>query len=106
MKPQPVVVHTVCSLCDEPWEAHGDKPTTADCIRLLKERAQRAEASRWSQPYWVEPYVYPRQWWQEPYSYTLCDTSGTTTTTTTTGYAVTVNYCTPDDGEPPAAVAA
>lgn len=37
-KPAPVVVTTVCSLCDEPWEAHGDDPTTADCIRLLKAR--------------------------------------------------------------------
>jgi hypothetical protein len=36
--PEPVIVKTICSLCDEPWELHGDKPTTLDCIRLLKAR--------------------------------------------------------------------
>lgn len=36
--PQPVVVATVCSLCDEPWEDHGPEPTVLDCIRLLKAR--------------------------------------------------------------------
>lgn len=34
--PQPVVVRTVCSECGLDWDGHGDKPTFADCIRLLK----------------------------------------------------------------------
>jgi hypothetical protein len=38
LKPEPVIVKTICSLCDEPWELHGDNPTTLDCIRLLKAR--------------------------------------------------------------------
>lgn len=35
-RPQPVVVTVLCSLCDLSWDAHGEKPTTEDCIRLLK----------------------------------------------------------------------
>lgn len=37
-KPKPVVVSTVCSECGLPWEDHGDTPTLADCVRLLKAR--------------------------------------------------------------------
>jgi hypothetical protein len=48
--PQPVVVTTICSECGLAWESHGDKPTTSDCIRLLKiELAKRP----------VQPYIYP-----------------------------------------------
>lgn len=82
-KPEPVVVTTICSLCDEPWEAHGDAPTTLDCIRLLKAKAaQRTtiiQRDRWiPQPY---PYpVYPNvPRWDYPYSGTIC-ASGTSTT--------------------------
>jgi hypothetical protein len=35
MKPYPVVVTTICSLCGLPWDDHGDKPTAEDCVRLL-----------------------------------------------------------------------
>lgn len=41
VKPEPVVIDTRCSLCNEKWESHGDSPTTLDCIRLL-----RAELAR------------------------------------------------------------
>lgn len=41
MKPQPVVVTTICSECGLAWEAHGDKPSTSDCIRLLKAELAR-----------------------------------------------------------------
>ena len=44
IKPEPVIRSTVCSLCDEPWESHGDDPTVLDCIRLLK-------AKRYTPPY-------------------------------------------------------
>lgn len=47
-RPQPVVTSTICSLCDEPWESHGDDPTVLDCLRLLK--AKR---------YTPSPYVNP-----------------------------------------------
>jgi hypothetical protein len=36
VKPEPVVVTTICSMCSLPWEQHGADPTTEDCIRLLK----------------------------------------------------------------------
>lgn len=36
-EPQPVVVKILCSLCDLDWPSHGEKPTTEDCIRLLKQ---------------------------------------------------------------------
>jgi len=49
--PKPVVVTTICSECGLAWDAHGEKPTTSDCIRLLKaELAKRPT---------VQPYVYP-----------------------------------------------
>lgn len=54
MKPQPVVVTTICSMCDQPWEAHGDKPTTEDCIRLLKQQLAMRPVVKW-----VQPYQYP-----------------------------------------------
>lgn len=59
IKPQPVVVKILCSLCDLDWPAHGDKPTTEDCIRLLKQ-----ELSRRPRPY--------QQFFQhQPYPYTI-----------------------------------
>lgn len=51
-KPQPVIVNTICSLCGEPWEQHGDKPTTLDCIRLLKAKVPVA-------PIVIQPYPLP-----------------------------------------------
>ena len=56
-KPEPVVVSTVCSLCDQPWEAHGATPTTLDCIRLLKALPRVS----YSQPY-IYPVLTPWQW--------------------------------------------
>lgn len=38
--PTPKVVRVVCELCDEEWGAHGESPTTLDCIRLLKLKRQ------------------------------------------------------------------
>ena len=47
-KPEPKTVSVVCSVCDQPWDKHGAKPTLEDCVRLLK--AELAKRS-----------VYPRQ---------------------------------------------
>lgn len=59
-KPMPVVVTTICSLCDEGWELHGDNPTTADCIRLLKAKIA-------SLPVTAPVYIYRDNWpWGRP----------------------------------------
>ena len=59
-KPQPIVVTTVCSLCGERWEAHGDDPTTLDCIRLLKaELARRPRNVTINYPTYP---AYPQVW--------------------------------------------
>lgn len=64
-KPSPVVVTTICSLCDEPWEAHGDKPTAEDCVRLLKAKLAAASV----RPIVIErPYPYPVSPWR-PHPY-------------------------------------
>lgn len=39
IKPEPVPLSLVCSLCAEPWDLHGDEPTVLDCIRILKAKA-------------------------------------------------------------------
>lgn len=66
--PKPVVVTTICSECGLAWEAHDDKPTTSDCIRLLKiELAKRPSGitiQPYVYPYVVQPYVYPWYQWQ------------------------------------------
>lgn len=85
-KPQPIVVRTLCSLCDEEWEAHGDDPTTLDCIRLLK-------AAK------VKPYPYvPNPWWWQ--------TSSGTISVAGNGTSNTVTYLTPRDDDGPEAVGA
>lgn len=53
VKPEPKVIRVVCSLCDLEWNAHGEDPTTENCIRLLKaELAHR--------PYTNYQYIYQR----------------------------------------------
>lgn len=77
MKPHPIAVTTVCSECGLGWELHGEKPTTADCIRLLKiELAKRPTTTM--QPYIIpQPYpVYPQ--YPYYYRYTVGGQSGTT----------------------------
>lgn len=61
--PSPVAVTTICSVCGLGWELHGTKPTTEDCIRLLK-----AELA--ARPVFVpQPYIirepYRRPWYGE-----------------------------------------
>lgn len=34
--PKPKPLKIVCTECGMDWAAHGDKPTLADCVRLLK----------------------------------------------------------------------
>jgi hypothetical protein len=57
-KPEPVIITIVCSLCGQPWEAHGDqdngewkKPTAEDCIRLLKAELAKRPAYTITYPY-------------------------------------------------------
>lgn len=55
-KPEPVVIQTICSMCQLDWAAHGEDPTTEDCIRLLKvELAMAKRRVVINQP----PVVYP-----------------------------------------------
>jgi len=102
MKPQPVVVTTICSECGLAWEAHGDKPTTSDCIRLLKtELAKRPAPITITYPcVWTYPY-YP-QWYTQyqgvysggNYSGTAINcTSNTVATTTIATPAVSSTTC-------------
>lgn len=120
LTPQPVIVTTICSLCDEPWEAHGDAPTTQDCIRLLKAKLAlpRPNVIGWpTVPVysgyrcsicggWVSPnssHMCNNGWWS---TYTV-NCSGAATVAgnfaSTTG---TVTLRRPDDGGDPTPVAA
>ena len=71
-KPSPVVVTTICSLCDEPWEDHGDKPTAEDCVRLLKAKlaATPAPVTILTQPP-IYPKPYPYWYYHQP-TWTSC----------------------------------
>ncbi len=91
--PKPVVVTTICSECGLAWEAHGDKPTTSDCIRLLKaELAKRPTPITITYPY-VQP-VYPSYPW---YQYTWTNGVQSTGNITPINCAATntANYQTP-----------
>jgi hypothetical protein len=96
-KPEPVIVKTVCSLCDEPWEAHGDNPTTLDCIRLLKMRPRTVVQCQGINPWPVTiadipPYV--------PYfgaqTVTIDNLDGLTAINTTSAVVPKVEYRTPE----------
>lgn len=52
-KPKPIPVEMICDLCGGSWKAHGENPTTDDCIRLLKARAFpiSPEAAEWTKAY-------------------------------------------------------
>lgn len=95
--PKPVVVKTICSMCDLDWEDHGDNPTTEDCIRLLKAEVAKKSSG-------CTHYHYP-WYWQYQQIYPSVITSGTTwqsnyntnnlSNTLDDGHAYTVNYATP-----------
>lgn len=65
-KPVPVVVTTICSLCDLPWEDHGEDPTTSDCIRLLKAKVVAQSQT----PFIIYKDRWPVQWPNTYYSNT------------------------------------
>lgn len=83
IKPQPVVVKVLCSLCDLDWTLHGDKPTTEDCIRLLKQELSRRP----------HPYVY-----RQPYPYQVTYGAGHDFNIATNGISTNaaVEYRTPE----------
>ena len=41
IKPEPVPTKIVCSVCGLDWGDHGEKPTLATCIELLKDELRR-----------------------------------------------------------------
>lgn len=87
IKPEPKVVTTVCSLCDESWESHGDRPTTADCIRLLKARAERAERQiprtiNVPYPVYPRPIRWDQPWINTTYTVTCSDTTAASASST------------------------
>jgi hypothetical protein len=119
MKPYPVVVTTICSLCGLPWDDHGDKPTAEDCVRLLLVELAKTPNTAPLAPYVLPvPYpVYPRPY--SPYGWPTITCQTASGVTTARGYTVnaaainasssytgTVTYRTPDEGEPPEPVAA
>jgi hypothetical protein len=64
VKPNPVVITTICSDCGLDWDDHGENPTSAVCIRLLKEALARKPTTvttiyPWVQPWPQVPYVQP-----------------------------------------------
>ena len=66
-KPSPVPVQTVCAVCGLDWKAHGDDPTTDDCIRLLKAEVAKGPVTV---PYYPYPYVIretPAPYIESPY---------------------------------------
>jgi len=86
MKPKPVVVKTICSECDLPWEDHGENPTTSDCIRLLKSAATQRPSCGCYDIHPYRYYIYPYQWW--PQLQTTWTTGGTRYLSTTSRYTV------------------
>ena len=103
-KPAPVAVETICSVCGLDWDAHGDAPTTDDCIRLLKEAlAEEIKRKPVTVPIQVPVPVYPRPWvrpyyWEQwygehPYKGNQIYCKSGTTETSYGGRAV--NECTP-----------
>jgi hypothetical protein len=59
LKPEPVAISTICSVCGLSWLEHGKDPTTDDCIRLLK-------AALAIRPITIPTYpVYPHQHYRE-----------------------------------------
>jgi hypothetical protein len=111
-KPEPVAKLTVCSLCGLDWSLHGEKPTMADCIRLLKAELERRPHSQvifqnlppapalplpgtWSPP----PPLLPSTW---------CGVGGSTgaTSTTTLNCSLSIVPDDPDDGCAPIGIPA
>ena len=95
--PKPVVVTTICSECGLAWESHGDKPTTSDCIRLLKSELVKRPA-----PMVITYPTYPAYpWYQWSYTQGISNTIPCTTTyntcdnTLNDGHTITVNTMTP-----------
>jgi hypothetical protein len=108
-KPQPVAVTVICSLCDQPWDDHGLKPSQDDCVRLLK-AALAAKSPvpvivyRDRYPYQVGPY-----WYASPSvgtgHFTYTSGSQSTTAFGTTTNAIEFRSPLRGDEDPPAAVA-
>src|ERR1035441_5059779 len=67
IKPEPVAVTTICSVCGLSWLSHGKDPTTEDCIRLLKDALASRPISA-PRPYAI-PYRpwYWEEWYNKPY---------------------------------------
>ncbi len=76
VKPAPVVVSTICSMCGLAWEQHGEDPTTEDCIRLLKLELARRPAWINVQPVRPQRYQPYRPYWNVTSSppVTICST--------------------------------
>ncbi len=102
MKPQPVAVTVICSLCDQPWDAHGEKPSQDDCVRLLKAALAAKSPTpvivyRDRYPYWQQP-VYGGSFSTSPLSYTI-------NASNTSGSVIEFRSPLRGDEDPPAAVA-
>lgn len=97
-KPEPIVVETVCSLCDQPWEDHGETPTTADCIRLLKQQLalRPAPTIAWHDYPWtnrIAELPQQQQTWIYPSTYTSGNLSASSFTDNV------FQFRKPDDGD-------
>ena len=105
--PKPVVVKTICSMCGLDWDAHGDSPTTEDCIRLLKAEIDKKPSgcTHYHYDWWYRygwtpnttPYVYPQITWTSGANTgtTAIYQSNSLSNTLNDGHSVTVNYSTP-----------
>lgn len=94
LKPHPIVVSQVCSLCGLDWPRHGDSPTGKTCIDLLKADLQTARVQLAHRPF-VQPIPYvpwPR-WPQHPTGYPALRTGGNARGSIT--YGLTTNQTSP-----------
>lgn len=75
VRPEPVPVNVVCSLCGEAWVLHQEtdgEVSTLECIRLLKAKANRIGPAYLPYPVYPRP-IYPTlPYWQ----INTCQTTG------------------------------
>ena len=57
MKPVAVPTAYKCSVCDLPWDKHGEKPTLQRCVDLLKMEVARLRTPNWGMESTGKTYV-------------------------------------------------
>lgn len=81
LKPTPKHIVTVCSICELPWQNHGEDPTLETCVRLLAAELKKRSTPGWVTPtgYWCyrcSSYVYPGHICYRPWTITYTTNTG------------------------------